>query len=96
MLNSEDVEKLNKYHQIIGNQLNRYTDYLNSENLKLNFLFYHSMIEFFTDVKNANINKQYTEYCIYILDRLKEFPIHTQYIRALKLKKINKLNDTEN
>ena len=99
MLNSEEVETLNKYHQIINNQFNIYNDYINNvidKKQKFNFLFRQSMTEFYTSILNANINEKYNDYCAYILDKLRELPIHNQYIRKLKLKKINELNDTKN
>ena len=99
MLNSEEVDTLNKYHELINKQFNIYVDYINNvmnNKQKFNFLFYHSMILFYENVIDVNINDKYTNYVKHILDSLKKFSIHKQYLRILKLKKINELNDTKN
>lgn len=99
MLNSENLETLQKYKELINNQYNRYSKYINDvidKKQKFNFLYYHSMVEFYKEIKQANIDEQHTQYVTYILDKFDQLPIHKQYIRYLKIKKINDLNDTKN
>ena len=99
MLNSRELETLHKYEQFFNDQFNAYSAYINDlidKKHKFNLSIYLLMLDFYKNIIKLDINEQYTQYATYILDKLKQTQFHNQYLRHMKLKKINELNDTKN